>query len=275
MVGNRVKLGAWFVSEDRDQVYEGASERDNPLQERTQIRLPLLTVDVRLTDRMGLQAAATVPHITRSAVVPRASGPFNYSETFSGLGDISVVGWYKLKPLKRWNPTLNAGASLPTGRTEAPRFRSDLSDGQLVPLSRLQRGSGTTDPMFGLNLDRRFGTTIIFGSLAARTPLVENRHGLRIGASSEVNAGAARELGHHRIIGFARLGWLHRWQDSFEGTPVLVGGGHWLYATPGIGVLVGRGVNVQAEVKLPLYRSLANRQLDSSAIFQFGISRAF
>jgi copper chaperone CopZ len=30
---------------------------------------------------------------------------------------------------------------------------------------------------------------------------------------------------------------------------VLVGGGNWLYGTPGIGVLVGKGVNVQAEVK--------------------------
>jgi hypothetical protein len=32
---------------------------------------------------------------------------------------------------------------------------------------------------------------------------------------------------------------------------------------------------VQVEVKLPIYRSLANTQLDSSAIFQLGISRAF
>ena len=56
---------------------------------------------------------------------------------------------------------------------------------------------------------------------------------------------------------------------------VLVGGGHWLYLTPGVAVLVGKGVQAQAEVKVPVYRSLTNRQLDSSAIFQFGISRAF
>ena len=61
----------------------------------------------------------------------------------------------------------------------------------------------------------------------------------------------------------------------FRGTPVLVGGGNWIYATPGVGILVGKGINVQAEVKLPLYRSLANKQLDSSAVFQFGVSRAF
>ena len=33
--------------------------------------------------------------------------------------------------------------------------------------------------------------------------------------------------------------------------------------------------NVQAEVKLPAYRNLSNRQLDSRVIFQFGVSRAF
>ena len=74
---------------------------------------------------------------------------------------------------------------------------------------------------------------------------------------------------------FGRFSWLHRQQDVFEGTPVLVGGGNWLYFTPGVGVLAGKGINLQSEVKLPLYRSLANKQLDSSAIFQLGVSRAF
>jgi hypothetical protein len=68
---------------------------------------------------------------------------------------------------------------------------------------------------------------------------------------------------------------LNRTQDHFEGTPVLVGGGNWVHVAPGLAVQVGKGINVQAEVKVPVYRSLANKQLDSSAIFQFGISRAF
>jgi hypothetical protein len=56
---------------------------------------------------------------------------------------------------------------------------------------------------------------------------------------------------------------------------VLVGGGNWLYLTPGVGVLVGKGINAQAEIKVPLYRALSNKQLDSPAVFQFGVSRAF
>jgi hypothetical protein len=271
----RIKLGAWLVAEDRDRAFDGSSEVENLMQERTRIMVPLLTLDVRLSERLGIQAAASVPDVTRSAVIARPAGTINFSETFSGLGDTSLVGWYRLKPVRRWNAVVNFGTSLPTGRTETPRFRTELEDGSLVPLSRLQRGTGTVDPLLGATIVRRFRHVTSFGSLAARTPLYENGDGLRTGASWEINAGIARELGNHRLTGLARVGWLHRSQDVFRGTPVLVGGGSWLYFTPGIGAQVGKGINVQAEVKLPLYRSLANRQLDSPAIFQFGVSRAF
>jgi len=40
-------------------------------------------------------------------------------------------------------------------------------------------------------------------------------------------------------------------------------------------VQIGAGVNIQAEVKVPVHRALANRQLDSTAVLQFGISRSF
>jgi hypothetical protein len=76
-------------------------------------------------------------------------------------------------------------------------------------------------------------------------------------------------------MGYGRVDWLHRQQDVFQSTPVLVGGGNWLYLTPGLAVMVGKGVNVQADVKLPMYRNLSNRQLDSHLIWQFGISRSF
>lgn len=275
MTGSRVRIGAWVVAEDRDVAYDGSSEVDNPLQERTRITVPLVTIDVRITGRLGVQAAASIPDVTRTAVVRRQTGSLNFKETFRGLGDTSLLGWYRLPPIERWNVVLNVGTSLPTGKTERPRFRPELQGGSLVPMSRLQRGSGTFDPLFGLSLDRRFQPVTIFGSLAARTPLSENRDGLRTGASWEINGGVARQVGTPRIAAFGRVGWLRREQDVFQGTPVLVGGGNWVYVTPGVTVQAGKGLTVQAEVKVPAYRSLANTQLDSSAIFQFGVSRAF
>lgn len=270
-----MKLGAWLVAEERDRAYDGSTDSDNPLQERTTIRVPLLTLDLRVTPRLGVQVAASIPDITRTAVVPGPAGPFNFRESFRGLGDTSLIAWYRVAPKAGWNAVVSGGVSLPTGRTETPRFAPELEQGSLVPRSRLQRGSGTFDPLVGLSVDRHVAPGTLFASIAARLPFAENDSGLRTGTSWETNAGLARELGTHRLTGFARVGWLHRSQDVFNSTPVLVGGGNWLYITPGLAAQVGKGVNVQAEVKLPAYRSLANRQLDSRAVFQFGVSRSF
>ena len=275
VTGSRMKLGAWVVSEERNRVFDGSTEADNPLQERTRIIVPLLTIDLRITEYLGIQAAGTFPDVTRTAVVPGATTNVNFRETFSGLGDTSVVGWYRPRPVWRWNVVLNLGVSLPTGKTEQPRFRSELDSGSLVSTHRLQRGSGTFDPLFGASVSRRFQHCTLFGSMAARTPYLENGDGLRTGASAELNGGFARELGTHRVSGFGRAEWLRRGQDVFTGTPVLEGGGNWMYVTPGLAVQVGKGVNVQAELKLPVYRALANKQLDSAAIVQFGITRTF
>jgi hypothetical protein len=72
VTGSRVKLGVWFVAEDRNRAFVGSDEVENPLREPTQILVPLLTLDVRFTDRLGLQSAASVPDVTRSAVVQRS-----------------------------------------------------------------------------------------------------------------------------------------------------------------------------------------------------------
>jgi hypothetical protein len=142
-------------------------------------------------------------------------------------------------------------------------------------MSRLQRGSGTWDPVFGLSAERPVRGGRWVTSVAARAPVDANDDGLRTGASWEVGSGWAHTLRTHRVMAYGRLDWLHRQQDVFNGLPVLVGGGNWLYLTPGAGVMIGRGINVQADVKLPVYRHLSNRQLDSRAIFQFGVSRSF
>ena len=275
VAAGRFKLGAWLVAEERDRAFDGSSEVENPLQEQTRILIPLVTFDIGLSSRFGLQAAASIPDVTRSASIPLASGTVTFRETFSGLGDTSVLGWYRLRPVKGWSPLINFGVSLPTGKTEVPRFRDEVAEGQLVPLSRLQRGSGTFDPIIGLSLNWGADPWTRFISVAARTPLYENGDGLRTGASMEVSVGTARYTRVRKIGVFARGSWLHRQQDVFRGTPVLVGGGDWIHFTPGVGVLVGKGLNVQAEVKLPVHRWLPNRQLDSRAVFQLGLSRSF
>jgi hypothetical protein len=275
----KAQAGVWLLAENRDTPYDGSTETPNPLKERTTVRVLLLTGDVRLTMNMGLQISATIPDITRSAVVDRPAGELQFSETFRGLGDTSAIAWYRVPNAIGWNVTLNGGLSLPTGRTEPPRFRNELDGDSLVPVSRLQRGTGTVDPLFGITANQLVSSlfppgTRVFLTAAARVPVYENGFGLRTGGSWEIGAGASREIRWHALTAIGRLSWLHRNQDVFHGVPVLVGGGDWLAVAPGVAVSLGKST-VQAEVKLPLYRSLANRQLDSSWQAQIGFVQSF
>ena len=270
----RLQLSGWFLAEDRDTPYEGSDKTPNPLEERTRVRVWLLTGDLRLTQAFGVQVTATVPDVTRSAVVERSASTFDFSETFYGAGDTSVIAWRRYATFG-WNLTVNGGVSLPTGKTERPRFRTELDDGSLVPTSRLQRGTGTFDPIVGMSMNKLIGQIFppglrVFVSGAARAPLAENEFGLRTGASWEIGAGASREVKWHPLIAIGRVSWLHRERDEFEGTPVLVGGGNWLYVAPAVAFALGK-VTMQAEIKVPVYRDLANRQLDAARSVQIGV----
>jgi hypothetical protein len=270
----RVQISGWLLGENRDTPYDGSDETLNPLQERTKIRVWLVTGDVRIGEMWGFQVTAAIPDVTRSAVVVRPTSTFLFSETFQGLGDTSVLAWRRKVSSTGWNMTLNAGVSVPTGKTEQPHFLSELEEDSLVPLSRLQRGTGTVDPVFGVSANRVVMSILppgirVFVTGAARVPLAENKWGLRTGASWELGAGASREIKLHQIVGIVRTSWLHRQQDVFEGTPVLVGGGDWLNLAPSLALSLG-DVTIQTELKFPLYRHLSNRQLDAALGFQIG-----
>jgi hypothetical protein len=274
-IAGRLRVSTWVIGERRDRVYNGRTREDNPLDEATAITVPILSVDYRITPKIGLQGSTAVPLIARTGVVHRATGPVSFRDEVRGLGDTVAGVWYRDGSPARWTWTVNAGMSMPTGSTRRPRFRDELEDGSLVPMSRLQRGSGTWDPLVGAVIEHPVRGGRWVTSLAARVPFAENGDGLRTGASWELGSGWAHTVRTHKVMAYGRLDWLHRQQDVFNGIPVLVGGGDWIYASPGLAVMVGKGINVQADVKIPIYRNLANRQLDSRAIFQFGISRAF
>ena len=271
----RLRVSTFVSSERRDTVYEGSQQDTNPLEESTAITVPIVSLDFRVTPRFGLQASAGIPLIVRTGTVQRPTGDVPFRDEVRGLGDTIIGVWYRGGSPTKWSWTINGGLSLPTGQTRAPRFRSELDDGSLVPLSRLQRGSGTADPVVGVATEHRVRGGRWLTSFAARVPISENEDGLRVGMSSELGTGWAHIVKTHRVMAFGRVDWVHRQQDVFNGTPVLVGGGHWLYLTPGIAVMVGKGINVQADVKVPVYRNLPNRQLDSRAILQLGVSRSF
>ena len=148
----RFRVATWVINERRDQVYNGSIRETNPLEERTAITVPLISVDMRLTQRLGAQVQTGVPFIARTGVVQRPTGELSFRDEVRGLGDTMVGLWYR-DSHAGWTWTFNGGLSLPTGSSRKPVFRPELENGSLVPMSRLQRGSGTWDPLFGVSLE--------------------------------------------------------------------------------------------------------------------------
>ena len=119
MIG-RFRVSTFVFSERRDTVYDGSRPDANPLEERTAITVPIVSLDFRVTPRFGVQASTAIPLIARTGTVPRPTGDVPFSDDVRGLGDTIVGGWYRGGSPTKWSWTLNGGLSLPTGQTRAP-----------------------------------------------------------------------------------------------------------------------------------------------------------
>src|SRR5262245_6661579 len=103
----RFRLSTWLIAEDRNTVYNGTQEEENPLSEETSIAVPMVSVDYRVTERFGLQALTVVPFIARTGVVQLPSGPFSFRDEIRGLGDTVAGAWYRGGSPMRWSYTAN------------------------------------------------------------------------------------------------------------------------------------------------------------------------
>ncbi len=124
-----------------------------------------------MTPRLGLQASTAIPLIARTGIVHRTTGDTPFRDEVRGLGDTVVGAWYRGGSPSAMELDRQWCAVAPTGATRAPRFRPELNEGSLVPLSRLQRGSGTVDPTFGVSAERPLHGGRWVSSFAARVPV--------------------------------------------------------------------------------------------------------
>ena len=114
------------------------------------------------------------------------------NETLAGIGDPWV--------LARWNTTLaaallsvRAGVSLPLGRTEPDPFALG-AEGKRH--QHMQFGTGTFDPVLGLDASRLLGGFQLAAYAQGQASLYENRHGFRAGWRGLGGAQLA-----HRLVG--------------------------------------------------------------------------
>jgi hypothetical protein len=195
------------------------------------------------------------------------------TETLVGLTD----PWLSLRAAKTvgpWAFVFRAGATFPVGSTVPNPFELGREG---KPHEHLQFGTGTLDPLAGVELRRAIGRFSIAAWTLAKASLYDNGHGYRAG--SQLLAG---------VNGSSNL-WLPRWWFMLGGVVYHEQPEHWSGITETEGnlgrtdLLLESAVtwqlperwNVTLSARVPVFSHAIGAQLNTPAMGELGISRPF
>lgn len=192
---------------------------------------------------------------------------------FDTMGDARVMGRYQFSTEADSHTTrgVTAGLKLPTGD-----FDETNADGELAERS-LQPGSGTTDAIAGIYLNRpmNFETQIAIGFLQAQIQYPLNaREDFRPGNQYLLDAGMT-----HRLAS----SWNGLWQinaqikdrDRGGQAESQDSGGSFVWLSPGLSYTLTRSAKVYGFVQLPLYQRVNGVQLTAGWTAAAGASWRF
>lgn len=196
-------------------------------------------------------------------------------ETIAGIGDVVLGGRIGLvlpQDVPRWTLALRTGVSLPTGHTEPNPF---VLGAHGHWHQHMFFGSGTLDPVVGLETNVAFERWALVGWTVAKAPLYANQYGYR---GSTVVVGG---LGAMSGFGLRRWSLLVQPEVYFE-TPARWTGAHdlnsgrtSLLATAGVFVRPAEGWQIHLLAKVPYKTWAQGGQLRWPIVGVLGVSYTF
>ena len=237
-----------------------------------------LRARIGLTERIGLEIEVPLREVRLKAEFEGSDGQrlgdfvsiHHRSETVSGIGDIQLSGRFRMRqPLEGNGWVLDAlgGVALPTGGTEPDPFR--LGE-QGSPHQHVFFGTGTLDPLVGLEVYRPSSSLPMAGWLRLRTSFSANSFGYRGGTRVSSGMGVNPSFGLKSWSFLGQLALYHeeasRWDDRNarnSGRTDLLGnlGVFW---TPAV------DWNLHVVVQIPENLSARGGQLELSPTVSFG-----
>lgn len=233
----------------------------------------------RFAVELQLPVRATIIEATfldaQGVVLPQARSIHHRDETIAGVGDLVLGGRIGLvlpQDVPRWTLALRTGLSLPTGRTEPNPFALGA---QGKDHQHMFFGTGTLDPVIGLDTTVAFDRWSLVGWAVARTPLYANPYGYR--GTKVVVAGLGAQSG----FGLQRLSFLLQPEVYFE-TPARWEGQHdlnsgrtSLVATAGLLATPAPGWQIHVLGKVPYATWSQGGQLRWPFVAMLGFSYTF
>jgi thiol-disulfide isomerase/thioredoxin len=196
------------------------------------------------------------------------------NETLVGLVDPWLLAhWHE--QVGRFGLELRAGISVPLGKTEEDPFA--LGDAGLRH-QHIQFGTGTFNPVVGVELDRDLGPLALRASALTQQVLYENGKGYRAGDRYSGGLSAVSPLGTRRwrfelggeVQGETAEEWngVRHTDDGNRGRVDVL-------ASAGAEHTIGGGFTGYLGAKIPVYTHVVGGQLEYPIVVELGVARLF
>jgi len=234
---------------------------------RTLNRNLVATLDYSWAPDWGV--TVLVPYVSRThehIVNDELEGPVKEDWSFSGLGDLRLLGRYQLNRPDGSTAGLRFGFSLPTGETDVRNAEGVRAERSLAP------GSGTTGLILGANLNGKIGATPAgyFTSVTGQWAL-NSHNDYRPGYQLLLNGGASYPL-NGSLTALLQLSALIKGRDQGAEAEPEDSGSQQVFVGPGASLALTRHLWVYAFVELPLYQHVNGTQLTADTAFVAGVS---
>jgi hypothetical protein len=242
-----------------------------------------LHVSYRILERLEVQTSLPIRHTIIEAGFSDANGDplpgfesiHHRTETLFGIGDMGVgLSYTVLLPSQDlpMSVSISLGATLPSGDIEPDPFKAG-EVGQ--EHQHIFFGTGTVNPMFGLDLSYDLGPLRLHSSTRADVPISSNQEGYTAPAtfSSDLLAVISTPVeGLHPIAGMAVF---QQWPAQWGDQPAKNSGRTDFLLNAGISWQPTSGIYTSFLVKVPLVIESQGGQLEIPVLLQASIGGYF
>ena len=198
----------------------------------------------------------------------------HHDEVLAGLGDIQLAmhgGW----KLGGFNLGARLGMSLPTGKIQPNPYKlGDLGESH----EHVQFGTGTFDPLLGVDLSRDFGPFSVGAFGFSQLPFTQGRYGYQAGARVMAGVVAMSGLGLSGPMFRVSVMALHEVAERWDGAvPTEEGnlGRTDLFAGVGATLPFATDWSVSLDVRVRAWGQVVGAQLEMPVVLAVSLGRLF
>lgn len=236
-----------------------------------------------LTKNLAVQAVVPVRLISTTTLFTDLSGNpllldyvniHHRNQVLAGLGDLRLFAHAATK-LGSFNVGGRIGVSIPTGRVNPNPYV--LGD-QGLPHEHLQFGTGTFDPMLGLDVSSAFGPVTLSAFAQTQLPLYQGPQGLQAGIRLGGGLVASSPLGTKSFVFRLSTSVFQEFAERWNGHVPHEDGNQGrtdFYVGPGVTWTFANDWNVSADLRVRAWGHTVNAQLSMPLVLELSVGHLF